>query len=38
MKVEYLPKGSPEFSAVEEYWKQGKMIYWYRNIILGLQI
>jgi transposase len=24
MKVEYLPKGSPEFSAVEECWKQGK--------------
>ena len=22
--VEYLPKGSPEFSAVEECWKQGK--------------
>jgi transposase len=24
MKVEYLPKGSPEFSAVEECWRQGK--------------
>jgi transposase len=24
MTVEYLPKGSPEFSAVEECWKQGK--------------
>jgi len=24
MKVEYLPKGSPEFSAVEECWKEGK--------------
>ena len=24
MIVEYLPKGSPEFCAVEECWKQGK--------------
>jgi transposase len=24
MTVEYLPKGSPEFNAVEECWKQGK--------------
>jgi transposase len=24
MKVEYLPKGSPEFNAVEECWRQGK--------------
>ena len=24
MKVAYLPKGSPEFSAVEECWRQGK--------------
>ena len=24
MTVEYLPKGLPEFSAVEECWKQGK--------------
>ena len=24
MIVEYLPKGSPELSAVEECWKQGK--------------
>jgi transposase len=24
MIVEYLPKGSPEFSAVEECWRQGK--------------
>jgi transposase len=24
IRVEYLPKGSPEFNAVEECWKQGK--------------
>ena len=24
MKVEYLPKGSHEFNAVEECWRQGK--------------
>lgn len=24
IKVEYLPKGSPEFNAVEECWRQGK--------------
>jgi transposase len=24
MKVEYFPKGSPEFNAVEECWRQGK--------------
>jgi len=24
MKVEYLPKGSPDFNAVEECWRQGK--------------
>ena len=24
VRVEYLPKGSPEFNAVEECWRQGK--------------
>lgn len=24
IKVEYLPKGSPDYNAVEECWKQGK--------------
>ena len=24
IRVEYLPKGSPEFNAVEECWRQGK--------------
>ena len=24
IRVEYSPKGSPEFSAVEEYWRKGK--------------
>ncbi len=24
MIIEYLPKGSPELSAVEECWRQGK--------------
>ena len=24
IKVEYLPKGSPEFNAVEECWRQGR--------------
>ena len=24
IRIEYLPKGSPEFSAVEECWRQGK--------------
>lgn len=24
MLLEYLPKGSPEYDAVEEYWRQGK--------------
>ena len=25
--MEYLPKGSPEFNAVEECWRQGKRPY-----------
>jgi len=24
IRVEYLPKGSPEFNAIEECWRQGK--------------
>ena len=24
IRVEYLPKGSPEYNAVEECWRQGK--------------
>jgi transposase len=24
IRVEYLPKGSPEFNAVEECWREGK--------------
>ena len=24
IKVEYLPKGSPDYNAVEECWRQGK--------------
>src|SRR5690242_11459895 len=35
--VEYLPKGSPELSAVEQCWRQEKMICWYQNIIPDLQ-
>jgi hypothetical protein len=27
MRVEYLPKGSSEFSAVEECWRQGKFVW-----------
>ena len=39
MKVEYLPKGSPEFNTVEECWRQGKeCIYSYQNTILDYTI
>ena len=27
LRVEWFPKGSPEFNAVEECWKQGKYVF-----------
>ena len=34
----YFPKGSSEFNAVEECWRQGNMICWYQNTIRNLKI
>jgi transposase len=37
LKILYLPKGSPEFNAVEEnVGDRESMIYWYQNIIQDL--
>ena len=40
IRVEYLPKGSPGLSAVEECWRKGKekMNFLYQGVILNFEI
>ena len=38
LKVIYFPKGSSEFNAIEECWRQGKYNCWYQNTIQNLKI